>query len=304
MKRFTITGASGWLGQETIYYLLKDDKYRLSDFQLFSSQDRFLNFGDYGSIQSKNLFSASAQDVETTECFIHLAFLTRDKVNVLGAQKLFEINSQITDFVAKLIRHANPKRVINVSSGAVFNRYTLKLDDDSNKNPYGVAKLREENELQHVAEEIDANIAIGRLWGAMGSHMPINRAYAVSDMIMSAIETAKIEIKSSHEVWRRFCDAAEFMSVLLRLSEVETKSIINSGGVKIEIGALGKLVASHFRDCEVMRPTLTYDFVDDYYPLDDDFEDLAGRFNLPLSDIYSLVAKTVQNHKNLLGLVD
>lgn len=115
--KFTITGASGWLGQEFIYYLLNNSLVAgLDDFQLFSSRDKLLDFGRFGSVHSKSLLNLDESDLKPTNILIHLAFLTREKVSKYGFKEYVETNKALTSKAVNIIKKCNPTSIINVSS--------------------------------------------------------------------------------------------------------------------------------------------------------------------------------------------
>ena len=66
-------------------------------------------------------------------------------------------------------------------------------------------------------------------------------------------------------------------------------------GTKIEIGKLADLVAEHFPNIEIVRP-VEDNSLDDYFPRDSDFEILAARMGVMLSDLQIQVSRTVKGH--------
>jgi hypothetical protein len=74
---------------------------------------------------------------------------------------------------------------------------------------------------------------------------------------------------------------------------------INSGGPKIEIGALAALVSDHFDDIKIVRPVQD-DLPDNYFPHDHEFEALAKKFDVKLEGIELQVSRTVKGHTRAL----
>ena len=74
-----ISGASGWLGRETLKVL---EDIASHEIQPFTSNGRDLFFENGEQRLSKNFLNAVPPD--TLHGFIHLAFLTRDKVELVG----------------------------------------------------------------------------------------------------------------------------------------------------------------------------------------------------------------------------
>ena len=200
-----ISGASGWLGKELVALISQKrlNDFSTNDLRLFSSNGRtikLINSKEYLTspfevdqfeIKSKNL-----------EGFIHLAFLTRDKLKSLNFNDFIRINLELISKACQLIERNKPKWVVAVSSGAILDRKSGEIESDIEKNPYGFCKRIEELLLADAAQRVGANIVIGRLWGASGEQMPPNPEYALSDFIESARLKNEIQIKSGGKVFR------------------------------------------------------------------------------------------------------
>jgi nucleoside-diphosphate-sugar epimerase len=286
-----ISGASGWLGNETVE-VLKRIQSRDSQI-LFTSNGRELIFRDSG-IKETEVFLDS-QPPNSLEGFIHLAFLTRDKVELVGSNEYITTNLNLISKACQFIETSKPKWVVVVSSGAIFDRKTGELESNIQNNPYGFCKRVEEQLIQQSAHKVGANVVIGRLWGASGKYMPPNSAYALSDFIISAHKEKKITIKSGGQVIRRYVDASEFMEVLIKAAISKRSLTINSGGPKIEIGDLATLISNHFTETVIKRspPEMT---TDDYYPRGDEFEEIASVLGIALSDMQTQVTQTIEGH--------
>ena len=293
-----VSGASGWLGKELVSLISQKrlNDFSTNDLRLFSSNGRTIKL-----INSKEYltspFEVDQFDVmpKKLEGFIHLAFLTRDKLKSLNFNDFIRINLELISKACQLIERNKPKWVVVVSSGAILDRGSGEIESDIEKNPYGFCKRIEELLLADAAERVGANIVIGRLWGASGEQMPPNPEYALSDFIESARLKNEIQIKSGGKVFRRYLDAGEFMEVLAKLAISGESRVLDSGGEVIEIGELSQLVVGHFPGTSVSRSKSLTD-IDDYYPKEQDFNDLAKELGVELSTIKEQVARTVNGH--------
>jgi nucleoside-diphosphate-sugar epimerase len=286
-----ISGASGWLGHETIE-VLKRIASRDSQI-LFTSNGRELIFRDSETKETQVFLDS--QPPNSLEGFIHLAFLTRDKVELLSHNEYVTTNLNLISKACQLIETSKPKWVVVVSSGAIFDRKTGELESNIQNNPYGFCKRVEEQLILQSAQKIGANVVIGRLWGASGKYMPLNSAYALSDFITSAHKLKKITINSGGQVIRRYVDASEFMEVLIKAAISKRALTINSGGPKVEIGDLATLISNHFTEAVIKRSASEMT-IDDYYPRGDEFEELASVLGITLSDIETQVSQTIEGH--------
>jgi len=290
-----ISGATGWLGLETI------DRLSLSicgdSLRLFSSNGRRIVSSNNAPLVTQDFLLADPP--QTLEGFIHLAFLTREKVSTLGYSEYVSKNISLISQACKIIETSRPKWIVLVSSGAIFDRNTGELETDCLKNPYGFCKRIEENLILDSANKVGANVVIGRLWGATGGLMPLNSAYAISDFIQSAHHHKQINISSAGSVFRRYVDAGEFMQVLYEAAVRGETITINSGGPKIEIGTLADLIADQFSGIKIVRPVQD-GLSDSYFPHDHGFEALAEKFGVKLTDIEQQVSRTVKGHISAL----
>lgn len=286
-----ISGASGWLGKQTIEVIESVESAESP--LLFTSNGRDIVLRNSGERKTKSFLES--QPPAILEGFIHLAFLTRDKVRNIGSKDFISTNLRLISKACQIIESSKPKWVVVVSSGAILDRSSGKLESNIERNPYGFCKRIEELLIEQSAQTVGANVVFGRLWGATGELMPPNSAYALSDFIISAHREKKININSGGKVFRRYLDAGEFMKVLIKAGVSGKSLTIDSGGPLIEIGDLAELVSQHFQDVEIQRsPAL--DQVDDYYPHGDEFEKLAGELGVELANIKNQVSRTVKGH--------
>lgn len=297
-KKIVITGAGGWLGTELLELLLAEygSEVVKASVLCLGSKNRILSLSDGTQLPVALLSDPFTAD--NVAGVVHLAFLTRDKVAVFGTEQYSYQNLAITSHAIRLIEELKPAWIATVSSGAVFSTPGGPLENDLKKNPYGFTKRVEETMLTQVAKDLGAHIAIGRLWGAMGAHMPINRAYAVSDFIMQAIETNQIKINADHEVWRRYCDAGQFMNVLASSAEKFSEIRFDSGGNLIEIELIFEILSRYeFPNLKLSRPQIR-GVANDYYPESNLYEKLLTEFNLLQATIETLVNVTAESHKS------
>ena len=290
-KPIAISGATGWLGRETVAKL--SHSMPIENLILFSSDGRNTVNNSGNSLPTENFSLAEVS--KSLEGFIHLAFLTRDKVSTIGFAEFVSKNISLISKACQIIETSKPKWVVLVSSGAILDRNSGEEETDIMKNPYGFCKRIEEALVLQSAQKVGANVVIGRLWGATGEFMLHNPAYAISDFIQTAHTKRKIEIKSGGLVFRRYVDAGEFMETLIRAAILGEHTILNSGGAKIEIGELAKLVSNEFSGVEISRPK-QQDGIDDYFPSGDEFERLALKVGVKLSDLTTQVSRTVKGH--------
>ena len=298
-SKVLITGATGWLGRETVARVLegKLDGISNNNLLLASSNGRDLELDSLGVFPTNALAEFSdTKSKDAIDGLVHLAFITKDKTAEYSFSDYVAKNIELISAACKIIEREKPKWVVVVSSGAIIDRSTMENENNVLRNPYGFCKRIEEALIAESARKVGANIVIGRLWGGTGLYMPIKRAYAISDFIESAKEKNAISINSGGDVIRRYCDAGDFMEVLIRAALKGETTTIDSGGSIIEVGELAKLISARLGEIPITRsqsPTP----LDDYYPRGSEFEDLAKSVGVQLHGIDEQVLRTLKSHK-------
>ncbi len=298
-SKVLISGATGWLGTESVARVLegKFDGIAEKDLVLCSSDGRNLKLDPSIVMPTVQLQSLSGdKGIKDLEGFIHLAFLTKDKSAEYSFSDYVAKNIALISSACEIIERDKPKWVVVVSSGAIIDRDSLEIENNVVRNPYGFCKRIEEVLISDAARKVGANIVIGRLWGGTGLHMPIKRAYAVSDFIETFKESGGITITSGGDVVRRYCDAGDFMEVLIKSAIRGDNTTVDSGGPIIELGELAELLISLTGAGSISRSPEP-SAVDDYYPRGMEFEELAGSVGVPLHDISEQVLRTLTSHK-------
>jgi nucleoside-diphosphate-sugar epimerase len=297
--KYAITGSTGWLGKELIFSLLDRGCIQsLDEILLYSSTERLVDFGKFGKKESFAFLGSDFSEISEVEYFVHLSFLTRNLVQKYGLNRYIQINQNLTNQAVNFIERTQPLFVSSVSSGAVYSQNSHELENDIQRNPYGFLKVREEELLREICTIHSSNLSIGRLWGATGRYMPVNVAYAISDLIVQALTKKSIQIHSPRQVFRRYCDSSEFLRVLLECSTVNEFNLFDSGGPLIEIKELATRIMRELDIGGNIEQNLDVSLgVDDYYARSDSFEVLANGFGVSISGISDQIKRTIAGHK-------
>ena len=292
-----LTGANGWLGTEYLENELAEHGSSVLQRRVvcIGSREGTKTLSD-GTVLPIHKFETVPKQ-KSVLGIIHLAFLTRDKVATKGLPEYTFQNTAITSAVLNLIKTTQPKWVGTVSSGAINAQSGSGLETDLSGNPYGYLKRVEEELLDCVCSDVGANLSIGRLWGASGSFMPINRAYALSDFIVQAMETGSIEIRSNHPVFRRYSKANEFLKILELTAAQKQRTLFDSGGPKIEMFELAGVVAQKTHSTVKPRSLSEGEKPDVYFPISGQYESLASEYGIALSNIEEQVESAIISHK-------
>jgi len=300
IQPIAITGAGGWLGTELLEHLLAvwGPENVKANVICFGSSRRQISLSDGTKLQIEDF--ADAQSVlggVELGGLVHLAFLTRDKVADRPLDSYVFENLKLTSKALQVIEVSKPRWVATVSSGAALKAPEFEqIDLDIVANPYGFLKHGEEVLLADACTRVGANLSIGRLWGAGGLFMPRNLAYALSDFIQKAKAGQVIEVKAPHSVFRRYCDAGQFMQLLLLVAQDRQRCTFDSGGHLVEMGALAANIAGA-TGASVHRAaydeSLPANF---YYAKSGQYEELCESYGLAPLALAEIIDRTLTGH--------
>lgn len=296
----SITGASGWLGKSTLEVLLASG-YDMSKVIALASTKKMIPLSDGSTVQAHPVSSPPAEIAET-EMLIHLAYLTRDKVESTGFDKYVLTNLDITSIALRWLEEHPIKSFITVSSGARNNQSTGNPETDMHANPYGFLKRIDELIFEDQCKRRGINSVITRLWGATGVDMQDAGKYAIGNFVISALNKNAIQITSGHRVVRRYVDSREFMDVCVRMAQSGISDNFDSGGPEVEIGELASEIARQIdTGVSISRPTSTDQPDDLYFPSGTVFEEYAASVGLELSSISMQVSNTIAGQRALFS---
>ncbi len=294
-----ITGSKGWLSREFLEYQFQEMKeINPNIFKLLGRGQSKLILSNGQEIIQEDFMTTSPKG--EVEGIVHLAFLTMGKLDTMQKKFYQEENSAITLRIKRLIQETNPKWLIIVSSGAAA---VAKHGFSNNAiDVYGSCKIDEENTLRELCSKTNTIFVCGRLWGALGKFMPVNRSYAASDFIYSALTKNQIIVNNSDLIYRSFVDAGEFMNLLFTVAKSGTTLELNSGGHSIELGDLAKKIGLFLNINTILRPQISKSIDKSYLPPDNSYEEFAANLGLSLTDIDSMIKLTINGHKSQLGI--
>jgi nucleoside-diphosphate-sugar epimerase len=296
----SVTGASGWLGKSTLEVLLASG-YDMSKVIALASTQKMIHLSNGSTVQAHPISSPPAEIAET-EMLIHLAYLTRDKVESTGFDNYVLTNLDLTSIALRWLEEYPIKSFITVSSGARNNQSTGNPETDIHANPYGFLKRVDELIFEDQCQRRGINSVITRLWGATGVDMQDAGKYAIGNFVISALNEGAIHIMSGHRVVRRYVDSREFMEVCIRMAQAGISDNFDSGGPEVEIGELASEIARQI-DAEIkISRSISRNQPDDlYFPSGTAFEKNALSVGLELSSISMQISNTIAGQRALFS---
>ena len=293
-KRILITGASGWIGRETIALLqevLGDQfSHRVT---LAGSRDSTVSIAGV-TTHVRKLFDINIE--EHFDAVIHLAFLTQEKANMVGAEEFIRLNREISEFVHRLCQQSHVEHLLVASSGAA-DPIVLTAFQDPAKRLYGELKRDSEELFSGLSNHSHIKVEICRIWSISGSHFLTPTKYALGNFIEQAKSTGNIHLANPAVVRRAYIDAGEMMGVLLIDLIKGGGRLVSSGGFETSLQQLARLVLKEFNPSgRVIVPIETDEHQDDIYaPNVEPFNLLAKNYGVELSSLEEQIRITARS---------
>jgi len=263
--RVVVIGASGWFGR-TASALLDGSANPAA---LFASRGRSIEVGQV-------TVHCQAWDWEEVQAFaptvvVDCAFLTRDLVGAMDLHEYVERNSRLTENMLKTARLDSVSRVITISSGAAVFPADAVLGPIED-NPYGWLKRQAEAALAEVADERGIGAVVARAWSVSGAFVQKPALYALTDMIMQAMQ-GSIRITANSRVYRRYTAVDDLLAVALAHANTRGFTLIDSGGQLVEMEELAKAIRAVVNPAAtISRADLTADTPNRYYAAPESWE--------------------------------
>ena len=287
-----IKGATGWIGRQTAIKLVNKFRENLN-LTLISSNpvDICIYNKHYQTISPSSLKLDNQIDY-----FFDYAFQTREKIDSLEEKQYVDVNLNLINHSVEIVKKLRPKTVVLTSSGAVYN--SSKYAQTKKYKLYSELKAMQEQQITDVCKESGSNLIIVRIFNLSGEGMNKSKVYAFQEIIEKALKNEEIIVKSSYQVFRRYCDIGQLLDLLLQLSFYEENICFDSGGQLIEIHRLVEVVKTSLNSNSPIffEPIDSLSTPDKYYSSSDKYELLIRKFlNQDSLSIESQVVKTAQD---------
>lgn len=208
-ERIVLTGPSGWIGQALLAYLARSSGGDLAGrVTAFASSGRQQRLASGGTLAIRPLASITAADTADAHV-IHLAYLTKEKAEILGERAFTDANLAIDDLVLRAIADGVPRSVFIASSGAA-----QLAASGRDLHPYGLAKLRQEQRFLEVAAKSGAPALAGRIFNLAGPYINKLESYALSNFVQQALVTGRIRIAAAVPVFRSFLHVEDLAALV------------------------------------------------------------------------------------------
>ena len=294
-KLLIVTGASGWFGRTALYeYEQQFGPAALRQNVIAcASKKCSIDIGSpYGPVEAKAL--EVIDGIKDAAGLIHLAFLTRERLESVGVDDYINQNRAITARVSDFIIRNPGIPIITTSSGAaaVFDRSEIDLTN----NPYAALKQEEEDLWRRSGA--DRLALVFRVYAASGRFIKNPKLFALGDFLSSALAGNQIEIRSERPVLRSYVHVGTMMRLCWAMLEspgspgfrqvdavMQTVSLVELAEA---ITALWHLPEPHFR----IDPSLP---ADDYRADGGSFRQLLREYTIEAPNFRKQLQETAQH---------
>jgi UDP-glucose 4-epimerase len=261
--RFLITGAAGFLGSTLANRLAHEghtvrgvDDLSTGDPQTLSPEVHFTR----GDVNDRPKLWTLLQDVD---CVYHLAARVLVPESVLYPREYNQVNVGGTVTLMEAMRDVGVRRVVFISSGAVYGDQTLQpVPEDAIPNPrspYAVSKLAAEYYVR----------TIGKLWGietvclrvfntyGPGQHLPPVHAPVIPNFLRQSIQSGTLVVQGDGSQTRDYVFVEDVVNAMVAAASAPdiNQRIINVGsGQETSIRELIRLVM----DVTAGKPEVVY----------------------------------------------
>jgi nucleoside-diphosphate-sugar epimerase len=290
---FAVTGATGWFGAvalDLLYEALGDQA--AARVVAYASAAREVVVSDSRTVTVRPLVELVFQDPPPTT-LLHFAFLTREKVALLGIDSYTSQNVAITATVLGAIAKHKPRHVVAVSSGAVYSS-TGGLVSDLRADPYGTLKHMDELMFRAATRDVGGACVIPRVFSVAGARMTKPGLYALGSMIEMLTMGGPIEVSAQGPVFRSYCGVDEVVALALWAACSGRDAVFDTCGTVVEVGELAQVVAQvNGLAFDVVRRTWDPAAVADRYVGDGRLmAELVDETGLSLRSLHALVRET------------
>ena len=259
-EKILITGASGWLGRETIALLAEIFGDQFSNKVILAGSTSKLikvNKTDYSVIAVDSITLTKLK----FGIILHLAFLSQDKVDQIGAEKYIHVNEELTHSIFQITLMTGAKYVFVASSGAAA-AHILEDQKHAGKKLYGELKLKAENRFLALNS---AHVLIGRIWNISGNQIQEPLKYAIGNFIHQAINAGTITLVGSAHSTRTYIDAKQMMTGYILQLLTSKDNLLHSGGATTELSGLAKRVLLKYNPSGLLVLSEQQNQLPDYY---------------------------------------
>ena len=295
-----IVGSSGWVSSAAQKYFWSSN----SDFRppiVFGSRKRICNV--YGntilplSEAVPHLLSLRPLNL----ALFHFAYITQEQIFGDAEGYLRRIDA-INQGVIAILEQLPVSSLVYASSGAAGFDFSVKSAVSSSKFVYGKKKFEDEMLFRKICHLRKIRYLAPRIFGLGGNYINKLDGYALGNMILQALSSGEIIVKSNFPVWRSYVNVNDLIELLAKRlakhkdSDVMSECFDATLGVTVEMGDLAASICRSLGIGEENVHRNEYDCNKDpdwYVGDSDEFIRMAQELDHKWSDLDEIVAQTI-----------
>jgi UDP-glucose 4-epimerase len=248
---FLITGAAGFLGSHLANCLIKEghhvrglDDLSTGDPQVLQPNVLFTR----GDVNDRPKLWTLLQDID---CVYHLAARVSVPESIIYPREYNAVNVSGTVSLMEAMRDVGVKRVVFISSGAVYGDQGVQPLKESYipnpRSPYAVSKLAAEYYVRSIGDLWGIETVSLRVFNAYGpgQHLPPSHPPVIPNFLRQALQGGTLVIHSEGSQTRDYVFLDDVITAMIAAATAPDldNQVINVGsGVEVEVRELMRLV--------------------------------------------------------------
>lgn len=313
-----ITGATGFIGKwllKSLIYLNDTLSLNIKLYALSRNPENFLKqFSDYNDTKCLIWIKGDIRTFDYPnvqfDYIIHAATEASAKLNIENPLLMSDVIINGTRHILDLAVQCNAKRVLFLSSGAVYGKQPdeivgFKEDYQGAPNQlaidaaYAESKRMAEFLCATYARQYNISISIARCFAFVGPYLPLNTHFAIGNFINDGLKGRDITITGTGSPLRSYLYASDMVIWLLKiLLQGNSGEAYNVGSDKaISIKDLATTVASFFPGIKanILNQVRATDRNQNYVP---DVNKIRNDLHVPeILNLSESIHRTIQFHK-------
>mgnify|MGYP001594989587 CR=1 FL=1 len=243
-----VLGAAGYVGSVLCKKLLERHyKVIAVDKGFFGFEGlKELEDNENFKIVKKDGFDLLGEDLVDCSCFINLSGLSNDPMADFNPELNFKLNTDLTEFTAKLCKTYAVEKYIFGSTASIYDFGTsnenqdIVMNESAIVNPvkfYSLSKYKAEQKLLALADNNFKPIIL-RKATICGYSPRMRYDLVVNTFVKDALKNKKIRLNGGGENWRPLIDINDICDIYCLCIDLDTPGIYNAVGYNIRVSEL------------------------------------------------------------------
>src|SRR3990167_180290 len=243
-----ILGAAGYVGSVLCRKLLDKKHNVIAVDKGFFGFDGLKDLEDNENIKivKKDGFDLTGEDLSSCDCFINISGLSNDPMADFNPELNFKLNTELTEFTAKLCKTYAVSKYIFGSTASIYDfgfvneNQDVLMTETSHVDPvkfYSLSKYRAEQKLLELADK-DFKPIILRKATICGYSPRMRYDIVVNTFVKDALKNKKLKLNGGGENWRPLIDVNDMCEIYARCVLLDKTGIYNAVGYNIRISEL------------------------------------------------------------------